>query len=85
MTRGAQQGHPMQYVGHADKFDEVLIDGDLEGGKFMAFYIHNNQTKAALGMGRDKEMVIVQELMRNGTMPVANEIKNGVDWEHALS
>jgi len=81
----AQQGHPMQYVGHADKFDEVLIDGDLDGGKFMAFYIHNNQTKAALGMGRDKEMVIVQELMRNGTMPVANEIKNGVDWEHALS
>ena len=79
-----QQKQPLQYVGHVRDFDDIVFDGDPDGDQFIAFYIKNNEPKAALGMGRDKDMVIVQELMHSGQMPGVAEIKAGVNWQQLL-
>lgn len=79
-----QQKQPMQYVGHVRDFDDIIFDGDPDGDQFIAFYTKNNEPKAALGMGRDKDMVIVQELMHNEQMPGVAEIKAGVNWQQLL-
>lgn len=76
-----QQGTPLQYVGHVRDFDDIIFDGAPDGDQFIAFYTKNNEPKAALGMGRDKDLAIVQELMYNDQMPDAAEIKAGVDWQ----
>ncbi len=79
-----QQGTPMQYVGHAHRFDEIIFDGNPDEDQFIAFFVENNLPKAALGMGRDKEMAIVQELMLEDEMPEVDKIKAGVDWDKLI-
>lgn len=55
----AQQGHRFRYVGHVDAYDEITYDGDPGGEQFIAFYIKDSEAKAALDMGRDRDMVVV--------------------------
>jgi pyruvate/2-oxoglutarate dehydrogenase complex dihydrolipoamide dehydrogenase (E3) component len=53
----------LDYVGHAECWDEVIIDGDLREPKFIAFYVQAGVVKAVAGWGRDHAMAAVIPLM----------------------
>ncbi|MEC4817753.1 MAG: FAD/NAD(P)-binding oxidoreductase, partial [Scytonema sp. PMC 1069.18] len=68
---------PLRYVGHAEQWDEILIDGDLQKHEFIAFYIKNNQVLAAATSHRDTETAAISELMRLEQMPNPDELRRG--------
>ena len=77
----AQQGKNFRYVGHAEDFDEVYIDGEISANNFLAYYAAKGKILAVLGVGRDKEVAVLQELMFENKMPHMNELKS--DWSTA--
>jgi len=72
-----QAGLRLRYVGHAPSFDDVIVDGTPENGEFVAYYIKDDTVLAAAGVGRDKELVAIEALMRTGTMPSAEDLRSG--------
>ncbi len=73
----AQHGSSLRYVGHADSFDEVVIDGDLYAEEFIAYYVAEGEVRAAFGMGRDQKMAALEELMRREILPTPGELCRG--------
>ena len=51
-----QFGVGFDYVGHAEKWDEVKIEGDLETENFTARYNSNGKVVVMAGSGRSQEM-----------------------------
>lgn len=70
-------GKNLRYVGHCTSFDELMIDGDLEKLKFVAYYCQQGEVKAVATMNRDPVAVAAGELMRMGIMPTAEDLKSG--------
>ena len=71
----------LRYVGHAEKWDEIFIDGDLKRQEFLAFYLRDNKVMAVAGIDRDREIAAISELMRLDKMPDARSIKEPkIDW-----
>lgn len=71
----------LRYVGHAEQWDEVYLDGSLEQPEFLAFYIQDNQVMAVAGINRDRDIAAISELMRQQQMPDGNTVKNqSIDW-----
>ena len=76
----------LRYVGHAEQWDEVLIDGDLDQPEFIAFYLQDNKIMAVAGVNRDKEIAAISELMRQQKMPDATAVKNqAINWIDLLT
>ncbi|MBN3898707.1 MAG: FAD-dependent oxidoreductase [Nostoc sp. NOS(2021)] len=69
---------PLRYVGHAQSWDEIIVDGDLQKQEFIAFYIKNNQVLAVATSHRDTETAAISELMRLNQMPNIEELRRGV-------
>ncbi len=81
-----QFGLHFRYVGHAKKWDEVIMSGDVISHDFLAFYITADRVHAVAGLHRDREMNAIEELMRMGKMPSGGEIKkNSIDWLSLLN
>ena len=75
----------LRYVGHAEQWDEIFIDGDLNKSKFLAFYLQDNKIMAVAGVNRDKDIAAISELMHLQKMPNATEIKNNaLDWNDMM-
>lgn len=75
----------LQYVGHADDWDEVIIHGDLEAGEFMAFYVQAGQILAVLANGYAQQLIAIAELMGLGELPNAEALQQGpIDWVDRL-
>lgn len=53
----------LDYVGHAEAWDEVVIDGDLAKPEFTAFYVAGGVVQAVAGWGRDQPMAASIPLM----------------------
>jgi apoptosis-inducing factor 3 len=53
----------LDYVGHASGDDEVIIRGDVETQKFIAYYLRGGTVAAAAGMNQDQDMAAIIELM----------------------
>jgi NADPH-dependent 2,4-dienoyl-CoA reductase/sulfur reductase-like enzyme/nitrite reductase/ring-hydroxylating ferredoxin subunit len=53
----------LDYVGHAEVWDEMVVDGDLDKPEFLAFYIQNAAVQAIAGWQRDRQMASVIGLM----------------------
>lgn len=68
---------PLRYVGHADQWDELIIDGDLQQRQFIAFYVKDNQILAAATSQRDTETAAINELMRLDRLPTPDELRTG--------
>ena len=66
----------LRYVGHAEKWDEMFLDGNLDSPKFLAFYLLDGKVMAVAGINRDKEIAAISELMRLQKMPDAATVKN---------
>lgn len=80
-----QLGKRINYVGHADHFDDIIYDGDPQTDEsFLAFYVQENQIKAAAGLKRDQDIIAIRELMQAGRMPSVDEVRQGVNWVDRL-
>ncbi|RIV22177.1 pyridine nucleotide-disulfide oxidoreductase [Fibrisoma montanum] len=76
-----QQGTRINYVGHTDRIDDIIYDGDPEQDEaFIAFYVQAGQVKAAAGVKRDQDMIAIRELMQTGRLPSVEAIQQGVSW-----
>ena len=57
-------GKGMQYVGNAQTWDEIHIDGVPRDNKFIAYYIKDNKVMAACAQGKGKDLLTVFEAMQ---------------------
>ena len=53
----AQYDVSVRYVGRAAKWDEVVVDGDVSRGNFIARYYDEGVHRASAAVGRDREML----------------------------
>jgi NADPH-dependent 2,4-dienoyl-CoA reductase/sulfur reductase-like enzyme/nitrite reductase/ring-hydroxylating ferredoxin subunit len=60
----AHFGKRFAYVGHAEKWDDLQVDGSLGDAKFLAYYMKDNTVEAVLGCGRDSAIAALAESMR---------------------
>jgi NADPH-dependent 2,4-dienoyl-CoA reductase/sulfur reductase-like enzyme len=67
----------LNYVGHALSWDEIIVHGEIAKHDFLAFYIKDFRVLAAAGMNRDRELAILEELMRLNRMPSIAELRSG--------
>jgi NADPH-dependent 2,4-dienoyl-CoA reductase/sulfur reductase-like enzyme len=73
-----QAGTVLAYVGHAPKWDETIVDGDVESGSgFLVHYVQEGHVRAACAIYRDAEMGAIAELMRANAMPTPDELRAG--------
>ncbi len=60
----AQHGKRLQYLGHAESWDEIVYDGDVEAFDFTAWYLTSGKVAAALICGRDQAAAALSWAMR---------------------
>lgn len=58
-------GKQLEYLGHTEDWDEVVIDGDLKELNFMAFYIKQERIAAVLSCERETQTAMLAEVMRS--------------------
>ena len=73
-----QYGTSYKYVGHADQFEDVIIDGDLGSGDYIAYYVDGDDVLAALGT-RGHALAHIHGLMRHDEMPTTDELLGGFE------
>ena len=70
----------LRYCGNGSLgWDDVVIQGSLDEGKWAAFYTKGETVVAMASMGKDPAMVQSAELMRLGKMPSKAELQAGKD------
>ena len=52
----------LDYVGHAEAWDRVVLHGDLGKPEFLAYYVKDGVVAAAAGLGRDRDTAALVEL-----------------------
>lgn len=60
-------------------YDDVIIQGSLDEGKWAAYYTKGEVVVAMASMGMDPAMVQSAELMALGKMPTKSKLKDGLD------
>lgn len=68
-----------EYVGHAEGWDDLILQPGDQPPAFMAFYIKDGRILAAAACQRDKEIAALHELMRLRRVPSPAEVRSGVD------
>lgn len=58
-------GKRLGYAGHADTWDQIVLEGDPGSMNFLAFYLKNGQVAAVLGCGRDTAIAALMEPLRD--------------------
>ena len=53
----------LDYVGHAERWDEIVVDGDLQKPEFLAFYVQGGRVAALAGWSRNKQAAAAISLM----------------------
>jgi NADPH-dependent 2,4-dienoyl-CoA reductase/sulfur reductase-like enzyme/nitrite reductase/ring-hydroxylating ferredoxin subunit len=75
-------GKSLRYVGNVGSegttFDNVIIEGDLIKGEFVAYYTKKDRIAAVATVGKDPVAVACAELLRANLMPSVAEIQLGV-------
>ena len=69
----------LQYVGHATRWDEVVLRGDVTDRKFTAFYIEGGRLRAALTVNRHRDIRPSRELIRQGVAIESAKLKRRRD------
>ena len=76
-----QFGMKLRYSGHAPEWDEIIVHGDLQNARFLAYFVVDNCVRAVVGSGRDAEQAAVEECLRLDRMPSMERIRtDSVDW-----
>lgn len=62
-----QYGANLQYVGHADPdLDELVLRGDPAGASWSAFYLREDNVRAAFAVNRSEDVMVARELIAFG-------------------
>lgn len=70
----------LRYCGNTiGGYDDVVIQGSLEEGKWAAYYTKGETVVAMASMGYDPAMTQSAELMALGKMPSKSKLKEGLD------
>ncbi|KAF8199659.1 flavoprotein [Pholiota molesta] len=69
------QGQQLRYCGIGAKHEEVIIKGDLDELKFIAYYVTGGKIVAVATMQNDPVVSKASELLRLGLMPSPEEVK----------
>ncbi|HKJ30749.1 MAG TPA: FAD-dependent oxidoreductase [Balneolales bacterium] len=64
------------YVGYVKNWDDLIIDGIVNSGDFMAYFMKDGKIRAAATPNREKEIAAIQELMQFEIMPSPVEIRS---------
>lgn len=67
----------LNYIGHTKEWDEIIVQGNVAEQNFLAFYVKEQKILAAAGMNRDREMAVVEELIRLNRMPKSEQLRDG--------
>lgn len=71
-------GLNLRFVGFApEMLERVVIEGDVAGLKFLAYYCENDEIRAVASVNMDQEIFAVAELMFQKKMPKVSEILLG--------
>ena len=79
-----QFGLSLRYVGHAEDWDEVVVDGSLDEPEFLAAYVEGGAVRAVAAVGRDQDAAAFHLLLAQGRPPTPDEIRGGVDLQARL-
>ncbi|MDT0633184.1 FAD-dependent oxidoreductase [Rubrivirga sp. S365] len=79
-----QFGLSLRYVGHAEDWDEVVVDGSLDDAEFLAAYVEGGAVRAVAAVGRDQDAAAFHLLMAQGRTPTPADIRQGVDLQARL-
>ncbi len=66
----------MQYVGHAARWDEIVVRGDVAARSFTAFYVEGRRLRAALAVNRHRDIRPSRELIRSGAPVEPDKLSN---------
>ena len=80
-----QFGVSLRYVGHAEEWDEVIVDGSLGDRSFVAYYVAGGSVVAAAASGRDQDAAAFHLLLMQNRAPSPDEVRGGVDLQARLS
>lgn len=73
-------GKQLRYCGNTvGGFDDIIVKGEPDQGKFVAYYTAGETVVAVATMMTDPVMTQASELMRRGVMPSKSELQKGVD------
>jgi len=73
-------GSQLRYCGNTPNgFDDLVLQGQPDEAKFVAYYTKGETVVAVGTMGIDPVMTASSELMRRGAMPSKSDLKKGVD------
>merc|ERR1712093_694541 len=73
-------GSQLRYCGNTPNgFDDLVLQGQPDEAKFVAYYTKGETVVAVGTMGIDPAMTASSELMRRGAMPSKSDLKKGVD------
>lgn len=64
-----QHGHNLQYAGVPTSWDEIVVRGDPEAARFVAFYLRDRRVVAAFAVDRGRDLRRAQKLIDAG-LPV---------------
>ena len=83
-----QYDHKLEYAGHATKWDDFVIRGNLDEGKLLGFYLQEGLLRAAVGIDRggdpeldtDSEMAAAARLVGMSARPDPGRLADeGID------
>ena len=80
-----QYGKSLRYAGHATSYDSTHWVAGADAGSFAQYYVRGNQVLAVATLGVDALATAVAELMHQGRMPTADEIRAGLDPRSILT
>ena len=73
-------GSQLRYCGHTpDGYDDVILTGEPEEAKFVAYYTKGDEVVAVASMMKDPAMTKAAELMRVGKMLTKSDLEGGKD------
>lgn len=73
-------GAQLRYCGNTPHgYDSIVMKGEPENAKFIAYYCKGETIVAVATMGMDPVMSKSSELMRRGNMPSKSQVESGVD------
>lgn len=70
----------LRYIGHAEKWDDIIFQGSVEDKSFLAFYVKDEKVLAVSGIGRDKDIAAISELIGTEQMPEVKALQADIDW-----
>ena len=71
-----QYDHSLQYAGHAEQWDEVVVRGSLEARDFVAFFLLDGRLAGAFALNRGGEIMLTKELLARRITVEANKLRD---------